>query len=66
MKFPAVYRGGNVMNTFLSELTKEVEVLWNVMRCTVPINMTDDDNATLCHICEQPLTVVTNCATTVT
>ena len=63
-KPPVVYRGdGDVVDKFLSELTKEARELMNVIRCAMPMNMTDDDNvafdnASVCHLCEKPLTDV--------
>lgn len=60
IKPPVVYRGDNVVDTFLSQLTKESQRLMNIIRYNVPIDMTDADNntfasASVCHLCELPL-----------
>jgi hypothetical protein len=60
-KPPTLYHGDNVIDTFLTALTNDTSELYTIMRRTVPINMTDDDNdayanATVCHLCDRYLT----------
>lgn len=57
------HRDGDVVDKLLSYLTKESRELMKVIRCAMPMNMTDShnaaiDNATVCHRCGNPLTVV--------
>lgn len=57
-----VYRGENVVDTFLARLVAEERELSRIIRTTnVPLTMSARDeisfaNAVVCHLCEKPLT----------
>ena len=59
-KPPVVYRGSDVVDKFLESLLKEEKEIQEILKKTVPMTITSDQEHELrqalnCHICEEPL-----------